>query len=87
MSPRPVNRRPPKPGPSRDWRALAADRPLPEHAHDAGPDDVRVTLRTRADGTRVVLLVGTVALERPGDVRAVARRLDAAADALEKHPV
>ena len=78
-----MNRRRPTPGPARDWRALA-ERPLPERAHDGDPDDVRVTLRTRPDGTRVVLLIATVALERPTDVRAVAERLARAADALEE---
>lgn len=91
-----TRRRPQIPGPGRDWRALATDPPqrrlglvgtaradLPEHAHDARPDDVTVRVRTRPDGSRCALVIASVVLETPADVRAVAKRLEAAADALE----
>ena len=98
-------RRPPRPSPAKDWRAVAADRPqrvipLPirtgpataaERAPDPSLDAVRdrdvdavvIRVRRRDDGTGYVLVVASAAFDRPADVRAVAGRLAAAADALE----
>ena len=94
-----TRRRTPKPGPGRDFRALG-DPPaqrrlpvpvatgpaeLPEHAHDAGPDAVSIRVRRRPDGSRVVVLIASVVLERAQDVAAVVRRLGLAGDVLEGH--
>lgn len=81
-----TRRLPSKPGPGRDFRALAGGPDLPERAHDRRPDDVTIRVRTRPDGTRCALVIASVVLERPADVRELARRLGAAAEALEGSP-
>ena len=88
-----MTRRASTPGPGRDFRAVAADRPrraagtpspaVPDHALEDDPDAVVIRARRRDDGSRYVLLHGSVVLTRALDVRAVAARLAAAADALE----
>lgn len=90
---------PTKSCPGQDFRAVAADRPqrtlglpvrtapaaaaLPYYVLDDGPDAVSIRARRRADGSRYVLVTGTAVLTTAADVRALARRLDAAAGALE----
>ena len=89
-------RRTPKPGPGRDWRAVAAPRPqrrlaLPEPVEadtvaDATPssdaDDVELRLQRDDAGARVTLVAATT--YRAGDeLRRLAERLHRAADALD----
>jgi len=80
-------RRPPTPSPSRDWRALAADRPPcpPDPLTPPADDehDVEVRLRRNGNDTPVVTLTGAMTTGDPAELRTLATRLHSAADALE----
>ena len=88
-----TRRRPPRPSPGKDWRAIAEPRPqrrlpLPVVDDRAGPDalaDVELRVRRGPDGGRYVLLRARVSLTDPAVVRALADRLTAAARSLEAH--
>ena len=91
-----MKRRTPKPGPGRDWRAIAAPPAqrglgLPVHVGADTvpgdvpadePDDVELRLQRDAAGARVTLVAATT--YRAGDeLRRLAERLHRAADALD----
>ena len=84
-------RRSPRPGPGKDFRAVAADRPqrrlpLPVIDDRADPDalaDVELVVRRRAGGGRSLRVRVDAVLVDAAVVRRLAERLGRAADALE----
>ena len=78
-----------QPGPSRDWRALAADRPPCPPDPPAPPaddeHDVELRLRRSGDDAAVVTLVAAMTTDNPAELRTLATRLHSAADALEHY--
>jgi len=88
-----TRRRPPKPGPGRDFRALAdippqrglplpAAEPVNADTGDA-TDDVELRVRRAPDGSLYALLTAAVTLRDAATVRRLAKRLHDAADALD----
>ena len=73
-------RRLPAPGPGRDWRALAAERPP---CPPDPPADIELHLRRNGHDVPVVVLVAAVTITDPAELRTLATRLQSAADALE----
>lgn len=92
-------RRPPKPSPARDFRALAADRPqralplpvltsadtVPDAVLEPMPDDLDLRLRTDAVG-RFLTLSGSTVFRRADEARDFAARVLAGARAMEDAP-
>jgi|GEM_PF-4612972 len=83
-----TRRRPPPPGPGRDFRALAdlpPQRPLslPAKADDDVTDDVELRVRRAPDGSLYALLTAAVTLRDAATVRKLAERLHDAADAID----
>ena len=84
-----THRRSSKPGPGRDFRALAADPPQGRHSitchveRDDDAADVELRVRVNSEGARYALLTAAHRFTDAGAVRALADRLYAAADALE----
>ena len=86
-----TRRRPPRPSPAKDWRAVAEPRPqrrlpLPVVDDTAPPDalaDVELVVRRLAGGGRCLRVRIDVVLVDAAVVRRLAERLGRAADALE----